>query len=113
MHIDFDRIEENLIHNPRGGQGTFGMRQYATRDNRVFKGRLLPGSYFGQHTHDTNSETMFFLSGTGKMVTPEGEERVYPGAVQHCPKGGSHYLVNDGEEELVFYGVIPEHGALS
>ena len=45
MHIDFDRIEENLIHSPRGGQGTFGMRQYATRDNRVFKGRLLPGSY--------------------------------------------------------------------
>ncbi|NLW21335.1 MAG: cupin domain-containing protein [Clostridiales bacterium] len=111
MHIDFDQVEEQLIQQPRGGQGTFGIRQYVTEHNRVFRGRLLPGSGFGLHSHDTSSETMFFISGTGKMVTPAGEERVFPGAVQHCPKGGSHYLVNDGEEDLVFYGVIPEHGA--
>lgn len=111
MNIDFSKYDETLVHSPRGGQGTFGMRQYQTRDNRILKGRLLPGSAFGMHAHETNSETMIFLSGQGKMVSPEGEERVFPGAVSHCPRGSAHCLVNDGEEDLVFIALIPEHGA--
>lgn len=110
MNIDFSAIPETLIEAPRGGRGTFGIREYKTADNRLFKGRLLPGSAFGPHSHETNSETMVFLSGTGKMVGPEGEERVGHGSVSHCPRGGAHHLVNDGDTDLVFIGLIAEHG---
>lgn len=110
MNIDFSTIPETLVENPRGGQGTFGIRDFKTPDNRVFLGRLLPGSGFGMHAHTSNSETMFFLSGVGRVVTEEGEEKVFPGAVHHSPRGASHCLINEGAEDLVFYGVIPEHG---
>jgi quercetin dioxygenase-like cupin family protein len=109
MNIDFSSIEERLIPQPRGGEGTMGSRQFADGDNRLLKARLLPGSRIGFHRHETDSETLLVLSGTGKMVTEQGEEPVRPGSVQYCPRGAAHSLVNDGTEDLVFFAVIPQH----
>lgn len=111
MNIDFSAIPERLIPQPRGGEGTMGSRQFSDGVNRLLKARLMPGSRIGFHRHETDSETLLVLSGTGKMITEQGEEPVGPGSVQYCPCGAAHSLVNDGAEDLVFFAVIPQHGA--
>ena len=63
------------------------------------------------HTHETNSETMFILTGNGKMYFPDGTyEDVAPGDILYCPHGGTHALENVGDEDLTFHAVVPEHG---
>lgn len=62
-----------------------------------------------KNTHETSSEVMYFLSGTGKVLYDGVWEPVAPGTCHYCPKGHSHSLVNDGTEDLVTFAVVPEH----
>ena len=72
MRIDFSKIEEEVVPNPRGGVGEFCKRVIDTDDNRFILGRLTPGSGFGYHVHEDESETIYYISGTGTMFD-EGE----------------------------------------
>ncbi len=74
----------------------------------VLMGRLAPGASVGLHAHRTDSETVCVLSGTGKAICDGELERLVPGSVHYCPKGCSHSLINDGEEELRFFAVVPK-----
>jgi mannose-6-phosphate isomerase-like protein (cupin superfamily) len=51
---------------------------------------------------------MYFLSGKGTVTTDGVSETVTAGDCHYCKKGSSHTLVNDGEEELVFFAVVPQ-----
>ena len=78
-------------------------------DNKIMRSVLAPGASIGLHTHETSSEVMYFLSGTGKVLYDGVWEPVAPGTCHYCPKGHSHSLVNDGMEDLVTFAVVPEH----
>ena len=110
MLIDFNAIEEKIIPHMRGGEKEAGMRGYDDGLCKIMQGRLIPGANVGLHSHVTNSETIYVLSGKGKILYDDGCEPLSVGSGHYCPKGHSHSLINDGDEDLIFLAVVPQHG---
>lgn len=101
-------MKENCVSNFKGGEGNFLLKSFSDENNKILKGCLEPGATIGYHTHETSSEIIFILEGTGKCIVEDGEELLSKGDCHYCAKGRSHSLVNDGQENLVFYAVVPE-----
>ena len=96
MLIDFNKIAEVTETGVRGGEGDMILRKSGDSLAKINFGRLQPGAYTGLHTHETNSEIIYIISGEA-------------GQCHYCPKGHSHSMKNNGTEELVFFAVLPEH----
>lgn len=107
MKIDFERIREISLPHFNGGEGETALKTFSDRSVTVLTGRLEPGDSVGLHTHLTDCEVIYVISGTGKAIENGELERVAPGSVHYCPKGSSHSLINDGKEPLVFFAVVP------
>ena len=107
MLINFKAMEETAHEHFKGGEGTFINKVFHDSDNKIITGRLTPGSSIGLHTHQGNSEIIFILSGTGKVLYDGGEEPLAPGDCHYCPEGHAHSLINNGTEDLNFFAVIP------
>ncbi len=111
MLIHFDSIEETIIPNMRGGEKQYNVRMFNDGMNKIMKGRLVPGASIGLHTHEADSETMYFLEGTGKLLYDNEEPiALAPGACHYCPKGHSHSVINDSDADLIFFAIVPVHG---
>lgn len=108
MIIDFNTLENNRIKNFKGGEKELDVRWHTDDDNRIMYGRLEPGASIGMHTHDTSSETIYVLSGRGTVLIDGATERVEAGLCHYCPKGHTHSLVNSGDEDLLFFAVVPQ-----
>ena len=111
MLIKFDQMQENIIPQFRGGEGNTVNRMYADGHNKIMWGFLAPGCTIGLHTHDTSSEIICILSGTGKVLCDGAYEPLSAGSVHYCPKGHEHSLINDSDSDLTFFAVVPEHRA--
>ena len=72
-------------------------------------GTLEPGASIGLHTHETNSEIIYILRGKGKVLFEGEYELVSAGLCHYCPQGCSHSLINDSDDNLTFFAVVPEH----
>ena len=83
-------------------------RMYTDGDNKIMRGKLEPGCSIGLHTHEGNSETIYILSGTGKVLYDGEYEPVSAGSCHYCPRGHAHSLINDSDGDLVFFAVVPE-----
>ena len=113
MLINFDQINESVLENFKGGEGKFMPRIFDDGKCKIMRSRLLPHSYLGLHTHENNSEMIYILSGTGKILY-EGEYLpLQPGDCHYCPMGHAHSLINDTDEDLVVLAIVPEHGVAS
>jgi mannose-6-phosphate isomerase-like protein (cupin superfamily) len=108
MLLDFHTIGEQTIPHFKGGEGETIARMFTDENGKIMLGRLAPGASIGLHTHETSSEIIYILSGTGKALYDGGSEALAPGQCHYCPKGHSHSLINDGAEELRFFAVVPE-----
>lgn len=108
MIIDFERIPVSVIEGFKGGQKHIAAHMYADDKVRVLHGMLVPGASIGMHTHDTNCEMIYVVSGQGRVLIDGSTERVRAGECHYCPKGHTHSLINDSEENLVFIGFVPE-----
>ena len=95
MKISFDTIAESAIENFKGGEGTFHVHMFQDMNNKIMKGRLVPGSSIGTHMHETNSEIIYVLSGVGTMEYEDTKEKLYPGDCHYCPQGATHSLSNE------------------
>ena len=111
MLINFEKLEEAAVPRMRGGEGELIRRIFVNEDTRIMRGRLTPGSTIGLHTHETDSEMIFILSGAGKVLCDGEYEPLSAGSVHYCPKGHAHSLINDGDEDLEILAMIPNHGA--
>ena len=111
MLLNFDQIEEKVIPKMRGGEGEMITRMFVNEDTKIMRGCLTPGSTIGLHTHETDSEMIFILSGAGKVLCDGEYEPLSAGSVHYCPKGHAHSLINDGDEDLEILAMIPNHGA--
>ena len=111
MLLNFDQIPETVTPKPRDGEGEMIARTFANEDTRIMRSRLTPGSAIGLHTHEAESEMIYILSGTGRMLCDGEYESLPAGSCHYCPKGHAHSLSNVGEEDLVFLAMIPKHGA--
>ena len=109
MLINFDNITEEALENFKGGEKQYNKKGFDDGRNKIMLGRLIPGASIGLHTHEGDSETIFFLSGSGKVIYDGTEERVSAGLCHYCPTGHEHTMINDGSEDLVFYAVVPKH----
>ena len=108
MLIDFQAITEQVIPHMRGGEKEVAARMYTDELGKIMRGKLIPGASIGLHTHDTSSEVIYILEGRGKVLYEGAYEEVSAGACHYCPKGRAHSLINDSEEDLIFFAVIPE-----
>lgn len=107
MILDYSAMETTHIPNFLGGDGTIHAQMRADELGKILKGVLDPGSSIGYHTHETSSEIIYILSGTGKVKYDGGEEAVQAGQCHYCPKGHSHALINNSDGPLEFFAVVP------
>lgn len=106
MKIEFDKINLKVIPNFNGGTKEFETRMFVDENNKIFKGKLKPGCSIGLHLHETSSEIIYVLSGSGKVICEGIEERVSSGDCHYCKKGEKHTFINDGEENIEFFAVV-------
>lgn len=109
MLIDFSDLPETVIPKMRGGEKEVRARMFTDSDCKIMRGCLIPGASIGLHRHETSSEIIYVLSGTGKVLCDGTEEPLSPGSCHYCPRGHSHSLINDSGAELIFFAVVPEH----
>ncbi len=108
MIIDFNETAETILPHFNGGEKEFKAKMLVDESNKILYGKLEPGASIGMHTHDTSSEIIYFLEGTGKMLIDGGDEAVHAGLCHYCPKGHTHSLVNNSEADLIFFAVVPQ-----
>ncbi|MCX4372314.1 MAG: cupin domain-containing protein [Dysosmobacter sp.] len=108
MLIEFDKMETTVIPYMRGGEKEVSAQMYADSLGKIMRGTLIPGASIGLHTHETSSEIIYILSGTGKVLCDGTYEPLSAGSCHYCPKGHEHSLSNDSEGDLVFFAVVPE-----
>lgn len=111
MLIEFDRIPETVTPRMRGGEGELIARMFVNEDTKIMQGLLAPGSTIGRHTHETDSEMIYILSGTGKVLYDGEYEPLSAGSCHYCLRGHEHSLINDSDGDLTFLAMIPNHGA--
>ena len=109
MLIDLEKLPVDIVPHMRDGEKEVHLKKWSDGPVKVLQGKLPAGASIGLHTHETSSEIMYFLSGTGKVLCDGVWERVTPGTCHYCPRGSSHTLINDGTEDLVTFAVVPEH----
>ena len=103
MLIDFSKIEEVCVPNFKGGEKELLKKAYADGRNCIMLDRLMPGASIGRHTHETNSEIMYIVSGTATFTVGDTVETVQAGQCHYCPKGGTHMPGNIRREEIGGY----------
>ncbi len=108
MKIQFDEIQETQLKEFYGGNGAFVANMFVDEKNKILRGKLVPGSSIGLHTHVPSSEIIFVYSGRGKMICDGETELLGAGDCHYCPKGSEHTFINIGEEDLCFYAVVPQ-----
>ena len=108
MVFDLKNEEAVTIDNFKGGEKYISAKMHFDGKNRILHGVLVSGATIGLHTHETNSEIIYFLKGKGKVLYDGEYETVEQGMCHYCPKGHSHSLINDSDEDLVLFAVVPE-----
>ena len=106
MIIDFDSLEQTVIPNFKNGDGFVTAAMHIDSSGKIMRACIHPNSSIGMHTHETNYEVCFVISGKGKAVFNGTVETLVPGVCHYCPKGESHALINTGDEDLVFFTVV-------
>lgn len=108
MLIDFSSMERSALPGFLGGEGELRAKMVSDEKNRILHGILPPGSSIGYHTHETSSEIIYILAGTGRVKYDDTEEPLKPGDCHYCPKGHAHSLINDSGGDLEFFAVVPQ-----
>ena len=83
MILDINKIEEKALANFKGGEKALNARMHVDENNKIIFGRLEPGASIGEHTHETNSEIIFFTSGKGKVIYDGKETNEYSWSKGH------------------------------
>lgn len=99
---------------PMGATFVLGGKQFEGRCIRFLHDNILPpGSSIGYHRHDSGEEYYLVLSGHGTMQLDGEEYPIGPGDISAVFAGGSHGLINDGDEDMrliVFFAAVAEQG---
>ena len=109
MVIDLENLGENRMPGFKGSKGDTFLNKYENDLGKIMLGRLEPGSSIGLHTHEKNSEIIFIVSGKADFLYDDTTEKAAAGQCHYCPMGHSHSMINSGDEDLVFFAVVPEH----
>ena len=108
MLINFNTMEPKIIPAFKGGEKEVTTCMHVDGNGKIARFTLQPGASIGMHLHDTSSEMIYILSGSGKALYDDCEEILEPGICHYCPKGHSHSVINNSDAPLVFFAVVPE-----
>ena len=109
MEIKIHDIPEEIVYRMRDGEGNVHKQTYEDDYARIMILTLEPGASIGRHTHDTNYEVFYGISGKGKVLFEDTAESMLPGTCHYCPQGHNHSLVNDGTEPLSVFAIVAKH----
>ena len=109
MLIDLEKLPVDIVPHMQDGEKEVHLKKWSDGPVKVLQGKLPAGASIGLHTHETNCEVIYILSGTGKALCDDTEELLGPSSCHYCPMGHRHSLINCGSEDLVFFAVVPEH----
>jgi mannose-6-phosphate isomerase-like protein (cupin superfamily) len=72
---------------------------------------IPPGGEIGEETHAHVEQTLFFLSGSGKVILDGAESDISAGDVVVVTPGTRHNFLNTGTEPLKVYTIYapPNH----
>lgn len=108
MITRFDQMEWTANPEFKGGVGTFYNKAYFDGVNKMMQGRLPAGASIGYHKHEGNCEMIFIVKGEGKVLYDDEENPIKAGECHYCPEGHSHSLINNSDNDLEFYAVVPK-----
>lgn len=108
MLLNFDTMLEKVTQNQRGGEKYVVSSAYADDKIRIVRGKLVPGASVGLHPHEGSLEVIYIVSGRGRIECDGQVERVRAGMAHYCPDGSEHTFINDSEEDIVYFAVIPQ-----
>ncbi len=109
MNIAFNTIPEKEEKNFKGGEKSAIIQAFSDGTNKIMRIRLVPDASIGMHKHETNSETVYILEGSGKVLCDGMVCPLKAGDVHYCPQGQEHSIINCGTQDLIFFAVVPEH----
>lgn len=109
MILDFSNMETKVMEHFYGGEKAISANMLVDENNKILYGKLEPGASIGLHKHETSSEIIYILQGSGKVLYDGQYEKVSKGLCHYCKKGHEHSLINDSDENLIFFAVVPEH----
>lgn len=108
MIIPFQEQLFESFPNFKGGEKKMDAKMFFDGTNRILYAELEPGASIGVHTHETNSEIIFLIKGCGTVLYDGEYETLMEGNVHYCPKGHTHSLINNSDEKITFFAVVPE-----
>lgn len=108
MVIDFSKNEAAANKNFKGGDGEVLIKGFNDSKVKIMQLTIPQGSTIGQRTHTTNSEELLVLQGYGHFIIDGKREDVKAGMSHYCPVGSTHSFLNDGNEPVIFFAVVPE-----
>lgn len=108
MLIDFNVLSQIAIPNMNGGEGEVIAKMDVNECGRFIQTIIPPKSSIGPHLQETNDDINFIVSGEGIAICDDVEETLKAGTCHICPKGSTHSIINTGDEDLVFYTVVPQ-----
>ena len=108
MLIDFNVLSQIAIPNMNGGQGEVIAKMYVNECGMFIQTIIQPKSSIVPHLQETNDDINFIVSGEGIAICDDVEETLKAGTCHICPKGSTHSIINTGDEDLVFYTVVPQ-----
>lgn len=112
MIIKPEACKTELRENMRGGDGTVKITHFVNADALYDKGRLFgtitleKDCGIGYHTHESDSEIFYVMSGTAEYNDNGETKTVYAGDVLVCAKGEGHSIKNIGETSVVLTALI-------
>lgn len=108
MLLNFNEMKEITMPGMNDGTGTMSAKLYMDEQGKIIPCSIHPGGSIGMHTHETNDDINYILSGTGKAVCDGIVESLSAGTCHICQKGSAHSIENTGEEDLVMLTVVVE-----
>ena len=108
MLIHFEDIETEVLPGFRGGEGQYIRKCFSDENCKIMEGKLEPGSSIGMHTHTEDYEVIYVITGNGTIVNEDSREVIKTGSVSYCAPGKTHTVINDGNDDLIFFAVLPK-----
>lgn len=105
--------EVQHIENMRGGQGVTALTSILTGEEEMYhKGRLFKqisipvGGSIGYHVHENESETFYFIQGSGELDDNGATLTFETGDVLYTPAGHGHSVKNTGDVPVEMIALI-------
>ncbi len=106
MIIDFTNLQENKINNMRGGEGYIKMIKHTDEKNTIAHIVIPCNCSIGIHTHETDQEIIYVISGEGICIEDNIQYSLKKGQVNYCPNKANHSIKNTSNQDLELFAVI-------